>query len=81
MLCTGADDINSCSVYTAVTEDVGKLGDVLFDPVKNAGKKVPQIMRKNFVRVDVGFHAQRFHIPPDIRPTNRFSAARDEYTA
>ena len=38
-------------------------------------------MREHLVRIDVCFFAQGFHIPPDVCPTNRLSAARDEDTA
>lgn len=53
VLGAGGDDINSCGVDVAVTENVGKLDDVLFDAVKNAGEKVAKIVRKYFLRVDI----------------------------
>ena len=48
VLGAGGNDINAGCINTAVTEDVSEFGDVFFDSVKGAGKKVPQIMRKHF---------------------------------
>lgn len=80
MFGAGADDIDSRRVDAAVTENVGELGDVLFYSVENTSKQMPQVVRKHLVRIDVRFHAQRLHIPPDIRPADRLAAARDEDT-
>ena len=43
----GGNDINSCSVNAAVTENIGKFGEILFLLVKNAGKEMAEIMRKD----------------------------------
>ena len=40
MFSAGGDDINSCRVDAAVTENVGKLGNVLFDTVEHPGEQV-----------------------------------------
>ena len=66
VLGAGGDDINSCGVDAAVTENVGKLDDVLFDAVKHAGEKVAQVVRKYFLRIDVRGFAQGFHFTPDV---------------
>ena len=34
---SGGDDINSCCVDAAVTEDVGELGNILFNPISELG--------------------------------------------
>ena len=48
-----ADDINSCRIYAAVTENVGKFGDVLFNAVKHSGKQVAQVVGKDLLRIDI----------------------------
>ena len=58
VLCASGDDVNSCGVNTVVTENVGKLGNVLFDSVKHTGEQVAQIVRKHLLRVDVRFLAE-----------------------
>ena len=42
VLCAGRNDIDSRRVYTAVTENIGKLSNILFDSVKQqvAPKKI-----------------------------------------
>ena len=35
VFCPGRNDINSCCVDTAVTENVGKLCNILFDAIKH----------------------------------------------
>ena len=80
MLGAGADDINARRVYTAVTEDVGKLGNILLYAVEYTGEQVSKIVRKHLVRVDARLRTQRFHVPPDVRPADRLSAACDEDT-
>ena len=47
VLLAGSDDINSCGVYTAMAEDIGKLCYILFDAVKSAGEKVAEVVRKH----------------------------------
>ena len=40
MFSAGGNDINASSVNTAMAENIGKLGDILFNAVKGAGKQV-----------------------------------------
>ena len=54
---SGGDNINSGRVDAAVTENIRKLGNILFNSVKHTGKQVAQIMRKYLLRVDVCFLA------------------------
>lgn len=49
VLCACGNDIDSGGVDTAVTENVGKLCNIIFDAVKHTGKKVTKIVRKNIV--------------------------------
>ena len=78
MLVASGDDIDPRGVDAAVTENVGELGNVLFNAAKRAGKQVAKIVRKDLVRIDVGVFAQLFHLPPDVRAADRFAAARHE---
>ena len=80
MFCAGADNIDARGIYTTVTEDVGKLGDILLNAVEHASEQMPQVVRKHLVGIDVGFLAQCLHITPDVRPADRLAAARDEDT-
>ena len=57
VLRAGGDDINSCCVNAAVTENIGKLGDVLFDSIEHTGEQVAQVVRKYFLRVDICLRA------------------------
>ena len=69
VLRAGGDDINSCCVNAAVTENIGKLGDVLFDSIEHTGEQVlfqrvigpgeqvAQVMRKHLFRIDIRLHA------------------------
>ena len=65
----GGNDVNAGSVDTAVTENVGELGNIFFDTVKHSCKQMAQVVRKNFLRIDTRTFAKAFHFPPDIRTT------------
>ena len=43
----GGHDIDSCGVDAAVPQNVGKLGNVLFDAIESAGKELAQIVGEN----------------------------------
>ena len=74
----GGDDINPRGIDAAVAEDIGELGDVLFQPVKRTGEQMPEIMREHLAGIDVRVPAQRFHLPPDIRAADGLAAAGDK---
>ena len=61
-----------------MTENVGQLGNVLFDAVKHPGEQVAQVMGKYFLRVDTRFLTQGFHLPPDICPIDGLARASHE---
>ena len=46
----GGHDIDSCGVDAAVPQNVGKLGNVLFDAIESAGKELAQIVGENLRR-------------------------------
>ena len=48
MFITGSENINSCGVDAAVTDNIGELGNILFNPVESSCEKVTQIMESGF---------------------------------
>ena len=54
---TCGNDIYAGGVDTAVSENIRELCNILFNAVKHSGEQVAQIMRKNFLRVDICFGA------------------------
>lgn len=47
-------DIDTSGIDAAVAEDVGELGNVFFDAVEHPGKQMPQVVRKDLSRVNIG---------------------------
>ena len=62
----GGNNVYPCRVDTAMTENIGQLCNVLFNAVKNTSEQVAQVVRKDLLRIDIGFFAQRFHFTPNI---------------
>ena len=78
VLRAGGNNIDPRCVNAAVSENIGELGNVLFQRVKHACKEMPQVVRKHLLRIYACRAAQRFHLPPDIDPTDWPSRARDK---
>lgn len=74
----GGNDVYPCRVNTAVTENICKLGNVLFNAVKNTSEQVAQIVRKYFLWIYPRLLAKPFHLPPDIRATYWFACSCNE---
>ena len=49
MFCTGSNDVDPGSVNVAMTEDISKLSDILFDAVECTGKQMAKIVGKHFI--------------------------------
>ena len=64
-----------------MAKNIGKMRKVLFNRVKRAGKKVPQIMRKHLALFHMRRIAYSFHIVENICPVKRPAAFRAEYNA
>ena len=79
MFCAGGNNIDPCRVDTAMTENVGKLGNVFFNAVKHTGEQMTKIMRKYFFGIDLCFNAEVFHFPPDIRAAYRLARTCHEH--
>ena len=71
-------NIDAGRIDRAVTQDVGELGDILFNAVEGAGEEFPQIVGKNFRRLHTGGFAQLLHSSPDITAVQRFACASNE---
>ena len=71
MLLPCGHDIDSGGIDTAVTQDVGQLGNVLFDAVEGPGKQLSQIVGKHLAFLNTGSFAQLLHLPPDAAAVQR----------
>ena len=78
---TGGNDINSCGIDTAVTKNVGKLCNILFDTVKHSCEQMPQVMRKHLLRIDSCLFAKSFHLSPDVGTAYGLSGFGNENTS
>lgn len=75
MFRTGGDNINSGRVDVAVTENIRKFCNVLFNAVEHPCKQVAQVMRKHLLRVCICFFTQCFHFPPNVRAAYRLACS------
>ena len=66
MFGAGGHNVDTCGVDGAVTQDVGKLGDVLFDAVKGSSKELAQVMGKHLAWLYSCGLAQFLHCRPDV---------------
>ena len=78
MFCTGSDDVDPGSVYIAMTEDVGELGNVLFNAIEGACKQMAEIVGKHLIRRYPRLLTQCFHLTPDIASAHRLAGFRDK---
>ena len=56
-----------------MTKDVGELGDVLLQTIKNPCEQVAKVMREHLAGTYSGILAERFHLPPDCCPIQRLT--------
>lgn len=78
MFISGSCNINSCGVDTAVTKNVGKLGNILFDAVKGTCEKVAQIMGKHLLRIYPCLLTKIFHFTPNVVSAHRLATSSYE---
>ena len=78
VLGSGGHDVDAGGVDAAVAQNVGQLGDVLFNAVEGAGEQLAEIVGKDLAGLHVGLLAQGFHLCPDIAPIQRPAASGDE---
>lgn len=75
----GSDNIDSCSVDTAVTENVCEFSNVFFDIVKSTCEQVPKIMGKYLLRIYPCLITNVFHFPPNVGVTHLLAASGYKY--
>jgi hypothetical protein len=73
MLIACGNNIYPYCVDTAVTKDIGKLGNVFFQLIKRPCKQMTQIVRKHIVRIDVSLFAQGFQLSPYVCTVDRLA--------
>ena len=73
--------VNSSGVDTAVTENICKLGNILFNAVKYTSKKVTEIVRKNFIGIYICRLAEFLHISPNVCTAEGLACSCDKDTA
>ena len=59
-------------------QDVGQLGNILFDSVKGAGEQLAQIVGENLAGGNAGGYTEGLHLRPDIASIEGLSVAGDE---
>ena len=78
VFCAGRDNIDPCRIDAAVTENIGELGNILFNTVKYTGEQMPEIVRKYLFGIDLCLNAEAFHFPPDVRSAQRLARTGNE---
>lgn len=81
MFCAGRDDVDPCRIDAAVAENIGELGDILFNTVKHTGEKMAKIVRKYLFGIYLCLNAEVFHFPPDVRAAYRLARAGNKNRA
>ena len=76
MLPATGNGVYSGRVHVAVAQNVSQLGNVPVLVIVTPGKKVSQIMRKDFVRVYFGLGAEFFHFCPNVAAIHRLPTSR-----
>ena len=78
MLGAGRHHIDACGIDARVSENVGKLGDILFDAIEGTGKEVSEVMGKDLARRHLRRLAERLHLAPDGVPRHGLPFGGDE---
>ena len=71
--------VDACGTQAAVSQEVSKAHDVLFDAVKGSCKQMAQVMGKDLLFRNTGLFAKRFHFLPYIASVKRLAAFCHEY--
>lgn len=72
---TGSDNINSCGIDTAMTENISEFGNVLFYAVECSCEQVAQIMGKHLLRIYPCLIAKAFHFTPNVSSAHRLATS------
>ncbi len=60
------EGVDAGGVDAGVAEQVGEAEKVFFGGIESAGKKMAQVVGKDFFRCDAGLSAEGFHGTPDV---------------
>lgn len=60
------EGVDASGVDAGVAEQVGEAQKVFFGGIESAGKKMAQVVGKDFFRCDAGLSAEGFHGAPDV---------------
>lgn len=60
------EGVDAGGVDAGVAEQVGEAQEVFFGGIEGAGKKMAQVVRKDFFRCNAGLAAEGFHGAPDV---------------
>ena len=71
--------INTSSFDAGVSQKIRQLCYILFQAVKADRKQVPEVMRKNLLRLHTRRLAQPLHFAPDVCTADRLSRSRDKH--
>lgn len=67
MFCTGCNNVDSSCIDAAVSEDISKFSNILFNTVKCTGKQIAKIVRKHFI----GRYPSPLTLKGDFNPTSK----------
>lgn len=81
ILSAARGNVYARGLYRTMAKHIGKMGKVLFNRVKRAGKKVPQVMRKHLALLHMRRIAEPFHVVAYVRPVYGSAALCAEYYA
>ena len=76
---TAAHGINTRRVDAGMSQNIGQSNDILPHPVKDAGKQMPQVMRKHLGHSDMRGRAKRFHRAPNSGTVDRIAVPCHKY--
>ena len=81
VLFAACGNVYARGLYRTMAKHIGKMGKVLFNRVKRAGKKVPQVMREHLALFHMRRIAEPFHVVAYVRPVYGSAALCAEYYA
>lgn len=66
MFSAAFEGVDASGVDAGVAKQVGEAEKVFFGGIEGAGKKMAQVVGKDFFRCDAGLSAEGFHGTPDV---------------
>ena len=78
MFGAGGHNIYPGCINAAVTQDIRQLCNILLNAVESTGKELPQIVGKDFGRINFCRMAQPLHLGPDVASIQGFAVPGNE---